>query len=306
MNIKESVKDAIGATPLIRAQKMNDGAAEILMKFEAVNPSGSVKDRAALAMLDDARSRGIIKNGSTIIEPTSGNTGIGLAMIAAVDGYKMILVMPDTMSAERIKMFKAYGAQVALSDGKKGMQGAIDLAEKLHVENPDSFIPQQFSNPANRLAHVKTTAHEIWDDTDGGVDIWVAGVGTGGTLCGVAEELKRLKPQVKVVAVEPADSPILSEGRVGAHKLQGIGANFVPALYSKDLVDEIIQVSTEQAGTAARDLAKKEGLLVGISSGAAMYAAQELSRRPENAGKKIVVLLPDSGSRYLSTWLFEE
>lgn len=305
MNIKSSINELIGGTPLVRIPRMNDTGADIILKLEFFNPSGSVKDRAALAMLEDAKKRGLIKAGSTIIEPTSGNTGIGLAMVGAAEGYRIILVMPDTMSVERRKFLKAYGAELELTDGAKGMKGAIERAEQMRDEMPGSFIPQQFENPANRDAHERTTGVEIWKDTDGEVDIFVAGVGTGGTVCGVGKALKALNPKVKIVAVEPADSPVLSGGKPGPHALQGIGAGFVPGIYLPEVVDEVFRVTTEQAGDTARTLAKKEGILSGISSGAALYAAMEVGRRPENAGKKIVVLIPDSGSRYLSTWLYE-
>ena len=304
MNIKSSINELIGGTPLVRIPRMNDTGADIILKLEFFNPSGSVKDRAALAMLEDAKKRGLIKAGSTIIEPTSGNTGIGLAMVGAAEGYRVILVMPDTMSVERRKFLKAYGAELELTDGAKGMKGAIERAEQMRDEIPGSFIPQQFENPANRDAHERTTGVEIWKDTDGEVDIF-AGVGTGGTVCGVGKALKALNPKVKIVAVEPADSPVLSGGKPGPHALQGIGAGFVPGIYLPEVVDEVFRVTTEQAGDTARTLAKKEGILSGISSGAALYAAMEVGRRPENAGKKIVVLIPDSGSRYLSTWLYE-
>ena len=305
MNIKSSINELIGGTPLVRIPRMNDTGADIILKLEFFNPSGSVKDRAALAMLEDAKKRGLIKAVSTIIEPTSGNTGIGLAMVGAAEGYRVILVMPDTMSVERRKFLKAYGAELELTDGAKGMKGAIERAEQMRDEIPGSFIPQQFENPANRGAHERTTGVEIWKDTDGEVDIFVAGVGTGGTVCGVGKVLKALNPKVKIVAVEPADSPVLSGGKPGPHALQGIGAGFVPGIYLPEVVDEVFRVTTEQAGDTARTLAKKEGILSGISSGAALYAAMEVGRRPENAGKKIVVLIPDSGSRYLSTWLYE-
>ena len=305
MNIKSSINELIGGTPLVRIPRMNDTGADIILKLEFFNPSGSVKDRAALAMLEDAKKRGLIKAGSTIIEPTSGNTGIGLAMVGAAEGYRVILVMPDTMSVERRKFLKAYGAELELTDGAKGMKGAIERAEQMRDGIPGSFIPQQFENPANRAAHERTTGVEIWKDTDGEVDIFVAGVGTGGTVCGVGKALKALNPKVKIVAVEPADSPVLSGGKPGPHALQGIGAGFVPGIYLPEVVDEVFRVTTEQAGDTARTLAKKEGILSGISSGAALYAAMEVGRRPENAGKKIVVLIPDSGSRYLSTWLYE-
>ena len=301
MNIKSSINELIGGTPLVRIPRMNDTGADIILKLEFFNPSASVKDRAALAMLEDAKKRGLIKAGSTIIEPTSGNTGIGLAMVGAAEGYRVILVMPDTMSVERRKFLKAYGAELELTDGAKGMKGAIERAEQMRDEIPGSFIPQQFENPANRDAHERTTGVEIWKDTDGEVDIFVA----GGTVCGVGKALKALNPKVKIVAVEPADSPVLSGGKPGPHALQGIGAGFVPGIYLPEVVDEVFRVTTEQAGDTARTLAKKEGILSGISSGAALYAAMEVGRRPENAGKKIVVLIPDSGSRYLSTWLYE-
>lgn len=304
MNIKNSIKELIGNTPLVRLAKINDSKADIILKIESTNPSGSVKDRAALSMLEAAKRDGLIKEGSTIIEPTSGNTGIGLAMVGAAEGYKVILVMPDSMSAERRQFFKAYGAEVELTEGAKGMKGAIERAEELKNKIKGSFIPQQFENPANSAIHEKTTGVEIWRDTDGQVDIFVAGVGTGGTVSGVGRALKKFNPNVKIVAVEPADSPVLSGGKAGPHKLQGIGAGFVPKVYDPEVVDEVFTVTTEQAGKTARNLSQKEGILAGISSGAALYAAMEIGKRPENAGKKIVVLIPDSGSRYLSTWLF--
>lgn len=305
MDIKSSVKELIGGTPLVRLSKINDTRADIILKLEEFNPSGSVKDRAALSMVEAAKKRGALKPGSTIIEPTSGNTGIGLAMVGAVEGYKVILVMPDTMSVERRKFFKAYGAQVELTDGAKGMKGAIERAEELCRQIPGSFIPQQFENPSNRDIHERTTGPEILRDTGGQVDIFVAGVGTGGTISGVGRALKRFNPEVKIVAVEPADSPVLSGGKPGPHKLQGIGAGFVPGIYLPEVVDEVFKVTAEEAGDAARNLAKSEGILAGISSGAALYAALQIGKRPENAGRKIVVLIPDSGSRYLSTWLYE-
>lgn len=257
MNIKSSINELIGGTPLVRIPRMNDTGADIILKLEFFNPSGSVKDRAALAMLEDAKKRGLIKAGSTIIEPTSGNTGIGLAMVGAAEGYRVILVMPDTMSVERRKFLKAYGAELELTDGAKGMKGAIERAEQMRDEIPGSFIPQQFENPANRDAHERTTGVEIWKDTDGEVDIFVAGVGTGGTVCGVGKALKALNPKVKIVAVEPADSPVLSGGKPGPHALQGIGAGFVPGIYLPEVVDEVFRVTTEQAGDTARTLAKK-------------------------------------------------
>lgn len=306
MNIKTSIKELIGNTPLVKLNKIAPDGAEIYVKLESQNPSGSVKDRAAYSMLEQARKDGKIKKGSLIIEPTSGNTGIGLAMIAAVDGYKLILTMPETMSVERRKFFKAYGAEVVLTDGTKGMKGAIDKALEIQSQNEGSFIPQQFENSSNREIHVATTAREIWNDTDGKVDVFVAGVGTGGTISGVGEGLKKLNPDIKIVAVEPSDSPVLSGGKAGAHKIQGIGAGFVPEIYLPQVVDEVIAVKADDAGNTARNLAKKEGILAGISSGAALWAAMEIAKRPENKGKKIVALLPDSGSRYLSTWLFDE
>lgn len=306
MNIKSSVKELVGNTPLVRLNSFKDVDANLFAKLESQNPSGSVKDRAALAMLETARKNGLIKKGSVIIEPTSGNTGIALAMIAAVDGYKLILTMPETMSVERRKFFKAYGADVVLTDGAKGMQGSIDKALQLKEKYAGSFIPQQFENVANRKIHAETTALEIWNDTDGKIDIFVAGVGTGGTLSGVGEALKALNKNVRIVAVEPSDSPVLSGGEAHPHKIQGIGAGFVPKIYLNEVVDEVFPVSSENAGDAARQLAQKEGMLVGISAGAAMYAAKIIGKRPENKGKNIVVLLPDSGSRYLSTWLFED
>ena len=297
----------IGNTPLVETANIEKELgleATLLVKLEYFNPAGSVKDRVAKAMIEDAEEKGILKEGSVIIEPTSGNTGIGLAAIAAVKGYRIILTMPETMSVERRNILKAYGAEVVLTDGAKGMKGAIEKADALAKEIPDSFIPGQFVNPANPEAHRSTTGPEVWNDTDGAVDIFVAGVGTGGTLTGVGEFLKSKKDSVKIVAVEPASSPVLSEGKAGPHKIQGIGAGFVPDVLNTSIYDKIIKVENEDAFTAAKLLAKKEGVLVGISSGAALHAAIELAKKPENKGKTIVALLPDTGDRYYSTPLF--
>ncbi len=299
----------IGNTPLVEAVNVEKELgldAAVLVKLEYFNPAGSVKDRVAKAMIEDAEEKGILKEGSVIIEPTSGNTGIGLASIAAVKGYRMILTMPETMSVERRNILKAYGAEVVLTDGAKGMTGAIEKAEQLARETPGAFIPGQFVNPANPAIHRKTTGPEIWNDTEGKVDYFVAGVGTGGTLTGVGEYLKSQNPEVKIVAVEPASSPVLSEGKGGPHKIQGIGAGFVPDVLNTEIYDEIIKVENEDAFTAGKLLAKKEGVLVGISSGAALHAAIQLAKRPENKGKTIVALLPDTGDRYYSTPLFTE
>ncbi len=309
MNVYESITDLIGGTPLLKltnyAKEKNLGAF-VYGKLEYFNPAGSVKDRIAKAMIDDAEKKGILKPDSVIIEPTSGNTGIGLAAVAAARGYKVILTMPETMSVERRNLLKAYGAQLVLTDGAKGMKGAIAKAEELAAELPGSFIPGQFTNPANPAAHVATTGPEIWKDTDGTVDIFVAGVGTGGTLSGVGKYLKSQNPNIKVVAVEPTDSPVLSKGISGPHKIQGIGAGFVPDTLDTSVYDEIIPVESEDAFETGRTLAHKEGLLVGISSGAAVWAAAQLAARPENKGKTIVALLPDTGERYLSTPMFSE
>ena len=299
----------IGGTPLLELSRMEEKEnlpTRVLAKLEYFNPAGSAKDRVALSMIRDAEARGLLKGGSTIIEPTSGNTGIGLASVAAARGYRTIIVMPDSMSAERQMLMRAYGAELILTSGALGMRGAIEKAEALAKEIPDSFIPDQFGNPANAKAHFETTGPEIWEDTDGKVDIFVAGVGTGGTITGVGEFLKSKNPHVQVVAVEPADSPLLSAGKSGPHGLQGIGANFVPAVLNRDIYDRVITVTTEQAYAAARTLGKTEGILVGISSGAALHAAMTIAKEPENTGKTIVVLLPDTGDRYLSTGLFSE
>ena len=308
--IYESASELIGKTPLLEVKKYqkneNAEGARILAKLELFNPAGSVKDRIALGMIEDAEARGIIKPGATLIEPTSGNTGIGIAAIAAAKGYKVIITLPETMSVERRTLMKAYGAELVLTEGSKGMKGAIAKAEELNKEIEGSIIVGQFVNPANPATHKATTGPEIWEDTDGQVDIFVAGVGTGGTSTGVGQYLKEKNPNVKIVAVEPADSPVLSQGRAGAHKIQGIGAGFVPDTLDTKIYDEVIPVSNENAFETGRKIARNEGLLVGISSGAALYAATELAKRPENKGKTIVALLPDSGDRYLSTALFAE
>lgn len=303
MKVFEQASDLIGNTPLVRLngyQKEKKLDAELLAKLEYFNPAGSVKDRVALYMLLDAQEKGLLKRDSVIIEPTSGNTGIGLAAVAAEKGIRTIIVMPDTMSIERRNILKAYGAELVLTDGKLGMKGAIAKANELAEEIPHSFIPGQFTNDANPLAHYKTTGPEIWKDTDGDVDILVAGVGTGGTLSGAGRYLKEQNPDIQVVAVEPKDSPVLSEGRAGSHKLQGIGAGFVPRTLNIDIYDEVIPVTTQQAYDAARLLAREDAVLAGISSGAALYAAEVLAKRPENRGKRIVIIIPDSGEKYLS------
>ena len=305
-NIHSTILEKIGRTPLVRINKLNEGGAEVLVKVEYFNPAGSVKDRIAIGMIEAAEAAGKIAPGALIIEPTSGNTGIGLALVAAVKGYRLILTMPDTMSIERRKLLAAYGAELVLTEGALGMKGAIAKAEELAKTHPGSFIPQQFANPANPEYHQKTTAEEIWQDTDGKVDAFVAGAGTGGTLTGVAPALKKRNPAVKLFAVEPSDSPVLSGGKPGPHKIQGIGAGFVPAVLDTAIIDEIIPVKSEDAGRTARAAASREGLLVGISSAAALFAALELSKRPEFAGKRIIALLPDTGERYLSSWLFND
>lgn len=308
MKIYKTVTDLIGRTPLlelVKTEAVNNLEAKVIAKLEYFNPAGSVKDRVAKAMVDDAEARGILKKGSVIIEPTSGNTGIGLAAVAAARGYRIIITMPETMSIERRNLMKAYGAEVVLTDGAGGMKAAIAKAEELAGEIPDSFIPSQFSNPSNPAIHEKTTGVEIWEDTDGKVDIFVSGVGTGGTVSGTGAYLKSKNPDIKIVAVEPKNSPVISEGKAGPHKIQGIGAGFIPDTLNTDIYDEVITVSNEDAFEQGRAVVRNEGVLVGISSGAALWAAIQLAKRPENKGKNIVVLLPDTGERYLSTPMFE-
>lgn len=305
--IAQKLTDLIGHTPLLELnsyERKNNLDAHLIAKLEYFNPAGSVKDRIALAMVEDAERKGLLKPGATIIEPTSGNTGVGLAFVSAVKGYHLILTMPDSMSIERRNLVKAYGARVELTPGAAGMKGAIERANELKSEIPGSIILQQFENPANPKTHYETTAEEIWNDTDGDVDIFVAGVGTGGTVSGTGKKLKEKNPKIKVVAVEPASSPVLNGGKSGPHKIQGIGAGFVPKTYDKDVIDEVLDIANDDAIRASRELAATEGLLVGISSGAALYAARILSQRPENKGKNIVVLLPDTGERYLTTVLY--
>ncbi len=307
--IYQKITDLIGKTPLLELvnyERANGLEAKIIAKLEYFNPAGSVKDRIAKAMVDDAEASGRLKPGSVIIEPTSGNTGIGLSSVATARGYRIIITMPETMSVERRNLMKAYGAELVLTEGSKGMKGAIAKAEELAAEIPNSFIPSQFSNPANPACHKATTGPEIWEDTDGQVDIFVAGVGTGGTLSGVGEFLKSKNPDIKVVAVEPASSPVLSEGRSGSHKIQGIGAGFVPDTLNTEIYDEIIKVENDDAFAVGKAIGRAEGVLVGISSGAAVWAATQLAKRPENKGKNIVVILPDTGERYLSTPMFAD
>ena len=306
MKIAENILSTVGGTPLVKINKLNSGKAAVFAKVEFFNPGGSAKDRVGIALIEDAEKRGVIQPGALIVEPTSGNTGVGLAIAAAVKGYKLILTMPDTMSVERRKLLKAYGAELVLTPGADGMQGAVDAAVKIVEENPGAFMPQQFTNPANASAHENSTGPEIWSDTDGKVDVFVAGAGTGGTLTGVGRYLKKQNPAIKIVAVEPASSPLLSGGKAGAHQLQGIGANFIPEVLDRELLDMVVPVSNEDARNTARAAAAREGLLVGISSGAALFAALQLAEKPEFANKNIVVLLPDTGERYLSGYLFED
>ena len=307
MKIYEDITKTVGHTPLIRLNRMALGCrAEVVVKLESFNPLSSVKDRIGVAMIDDAENKGLLKEGSVIIEPPSGNTGISLAFVAAARGYRLILTMPDTMSIERRQLLTIFGAELVLTPGAEGMKGAIRKAEELAAETPGALIPQQFNNPANPEIHRQTTAEEIWDDTDGRADILVSGIGTGGTLTGVSEVIKKRKPDFKAVAVEPEGSPVLSGGQPGPHKIQGIGAGFVPGVLNRGIIDEVIKVSNEDAGITTRRLAREEGILAGVSSGAALWAGLEVAKRPENKGKMIVVVLPDTGERYLSTWLFKE
>lgn len=306
MKYAEDMSGLVGRTPLVKINRLAGGSALLLAKLEFFNPSSSVKDRAAWGMLKDAEDRGLLKPGATVVEPTSGNTGIGLAWLCAIRGYKLVLTMPETMSAERRKLMQALGAELVLTPGPAGMAGTVAKAEEILAATPGAFMPRQFSNPANPAIHQSTTAEEIWADTDGKIDIFVAGVGTGGTITGVARALKGRRPGLKIVAAEPAASPLLSGGKAAPHKIQGIGANFIPENVDRSLLDEVVKVEEAAAGAMARRLMKEEGILAGISSGAAMQAAVEIAQRPESAGKTIVVVLPDTGERYLSTWLFDQ
>lgn len=306
MAIYNNILETIGHTPLVRINKLNQGEAEVLAKLEMFNPLGSAKDRVALQMIEDAEKEGKLKPGALIIEPTSGNTGVGLAYVGAVKGYKVVLTMPDSMSLERRMLLKSLGAQVVLTEGAKGMAGCIEKAKEIALQNPGSFIPQQFDNPSNPKAHYQTTGPEIWEDTKGRVDIFIATAGTGGTVSGTAKYLKEKNPNLYVIAIEPDDSPMISKGVAGPHKIQGIGANFIPKNYDPQVVDEVYLTTTQKAGDAARAAAAQEGIFVGISSGAALECALTVSKRPENKGKSIVTLLPDTGERYLSTWLWNE
>jgi cysteine synthase A len=305
--IFSDITKTIGNTPLVKLNRITEGSqATVLVKLESFNPLSSVKDRLGIALIEDAERQGLLKKDTVIIEPTSGNTGIALAFIAAAKGYKLILTMPDTMSLERRQLLKIFGAELVLTEGAKGMKGAIEKADELAQATPNSFVPQQFNNPANPEIHRKTTAEEIWKDTDGKVDILISGIGTGGTITGVAEVIKKRRPDFKAIAVEPDASPVLSGGAPGPHKIQGIGAGFVPKVLNREIIDEIIRVTNENAGETARQVARLEGILVGISSGAALWAALEVAKRKENKGKTIVVVLPDTGERYLTTWLFQD